>query len=143
MTTPVTTTASTQQSMYVPKPVETPTESGPQVTLAPGQTASSSPGGKPSKSKSPEAEISLSSSTTSVGPMEPFDLTGIYPDGEGAILQVQRFTDGSWQVFPVTASVAGGIFATPVQSSQAGPNRFRVVDTDTDVKSNEVRVTIS
>ena len=74
--------------------------------------------------------------------MEQIDLTGVYPGGEGAILQVQRFTSGAWQDFPVTVSVSDETFSTYVQTSQAGLNRFRVVDTDTERISNEVRVPI-
>ena len=74
--------------------------------------------------------------------METFDLTGVYPGGEGSILQVQRFTGGSWRDFPVTASVSDETFQTSVATSYSGPNRFRVVDTDTGLESNEVRVTI-
>ena len=133
--------SSDQHSMYVPRPVETPTESGAQVTLEPEATASAGDG-KPKRSRSPKESISLSASVPSAGPMETFDLTGTYPGGEGAILQVQRFTSGEWTDFPVTASVAGEIFTTSVQTSQPGPNRFRVVDTDSDLTSNEVRVTI-
>ena len=33
-------------------------------------------------------------------------------------------------------------FSTYVQTSQAGVNRFRVVDTDTKLESNEVKVTV-
>lgn len=144
-----TASAGDQQTLYVPKPKPTPTPTGPEITLAPGETASTEPSGsgssstgEPDPSKSPDKQISLSSSTTTAGPMEQFNLTGVYPGGEGAILQVQRFTDGSWQDFPVTASVSGEQFATPVQTSQAGANRFRVVDTDSGLKSNEVTVTI-
>ena len=39
-------------------------------------------------------------------------------------------------------SVSGGTFATYVQTSHSGPNEFRVVDTDSDVISNEVTVTV-
>ena len=74
--------------------------------------------------------------------MQQIDLTGAYPGGEGAILQVQRFENGAWSDFPVTMSVSGGTFATFVQTAQVGPNKFRVVDTDSGVMSNEVRVTI-
>ena len=74
--------------------------------------------------------------------MEQIDLTGVYPGGEGAILQVQRFTNGKWQDFPVTVSVSDETFTTYVQTSQAGENKFRVVDSDTDLISNEVRVTV-
>jgi hypothetical protein len=74
--------------------------------------------------------------------MQQIDLTGVYPSGEGAILQVQRFTNGTWQDFPVTTSVSNQTFTTYVQTSQAGLNRFRVVDTDTHQASNPVRVQI-
>jgi len=77
-----------------------------------------------------------------VTPMDQIDLTGVYPGGEGAILQVQRFTSGSWQAFPVTVSVSDETFATYVQTSQTGVNRFRVTDTDSGLTSNEVKVTI-
>ena len=136
-----------EASMYLPRPQKTPMESGPQITLAPGaSTPSSAPSGqqpkhhkkKPSKSK----ELTLSAGVTSASPMQQIDLTGIYPSGEGAILQVQRFADGGWQDFPVTVSVSNQTFATYVQTSQGGVNRFRVVDTDTHLASNEVRVTI-
>ena len=68
--------------------------------------------------------------------------TGTYQAGEGAILQVQRLENGTWSDFPVTMSVSGGTFATYVQTAQVGPNQFRVVDTDSQVVSNEVTVTV-
>ena len=76
--------------------------------------------------------------------MARIDLTGSYPTGEGAVLQVQRATGpgDDWVDFPVTVTVSGGQFSTYVQTGKAGPNRFRVIDTDTDLASNEVTVTI-
>jgi hypothetical protein len=72
------------------------------------------------------------------------DLTGSYPTGEGAILQVQRATGpgDSWVDFPVTVTVSGGQFSTYVQTGRSGPNRFRVIDTDSAAVSNEVSVSI-
>ena len=55
---------------------------------------------------------------------------------------MQRFENGAWSDFPVTMSVSGGTFATYVQTSQVGPNKFRVIDTDTKVTSNELTVTV-
>jgi hypothetical protein len=134
------------QSLYLPKPEKTTGPSGPLITLAPGETQSPTQEptqGEPTKSPKPaKKEISLSASQTSVAPMEQIDLTGVYPGGEGAILQVQRFTGGSWQAFPVTVSVSDETFATYVQTSQSGVNRFRVADTDSGLVSNDVRVTI-
>jgi hypothetical protein len=139
--------SSSGRSMYLPRPEKTPTDTGPQITLAPGdqssdRTGGSTPSDKPTESRSPRKQISLSASTTSAAPMEQFNLTGVYPGGEGAILTVQRFQDGSWQDFPATGSVSGETFQIPVQTSQPGPNRFRVVDSDSRLESNEFRVTI-
>ena len=133
------------RTMYLPRPEKTPTETAPQITLAPGDESSStaqSRPSKPAKSESPRKEISLSASTTQAAPMEQFNLTGVYPGGEGAILTVQRFQDGSWQDFPATGSVSGEAFQIPVQTSQPGVNRFRVLDSDSGLQSNEIRVTI-
>jgi hypothetical protein len=139
-------TASDEKSMYLPKPQPTQDPSGPLVTLAPGQSPSNdqqqSQPSQPQSSKKPAKAISLSSGENSVGPMQQIDLTGVYPGGEGAILQVQRFEGGAWSDFPVTASVSNETFATYVQTSQTGVNRFRVIDTDSGRASNEVRVTI-
>ena len=93
-------------------------------------------------SEAPAEGISLTATQQSVSPMQQIDLTGTYQAGEGAILQVQRFEDGAWSDFPVTMSVSGGTFATYVQTSRVGPNKFRAVDTDSDVVSNEVTVTV-
>lgn len=134
---------SAQRSLYVPKPEKTPSETEPQITLAPGETATQTPTKQPTKTASPRKQITLSAGSTSVGPMERLDLTGVYPGGEGAILRVERFADGSWQDFGVTASVGDEIFETYVQTGVPGVNRFRVVDTDSGLESNEVRVTIS
>jgi len=95
-----------------------------------------------STSEAPAKAISLTATQQSVSPMQQIDLTGTYPGGEGAILQVQRFENGAWSDFPVTMSVSGGTFATYVQTSQIGANKFRVIDTDTQVTSNELVVTV-
>jgi cytoskeletal protein RodZ len=119
----------------LPKPTETSTETTPE------ETTESSPGTEPS-SEAPAEGISLTATQQSVSPMQQIDLTGTYQAGEGAILQVQRMENGAWSDFPVTMSVSGGTFATYVQTSRTGPNEFRVVDTDSDVVSNEVTVTV-
>lgn len=133
-----------RQSMYLPRPAPTTAASGPLITLGgqPTSSTSNQPQQEPSQEESPAKVISLSAGQTAVGVMEQIDLTGVYPGGEGAILQVQRFTDGSWGDFPVTASVSNETFATYVQTSQGGVNRFRVVDTDTGMISNEVHITV-
>ena len=139
------------QSLYLPTPKPTKAASGPLITLAPepsqGGSAGGGGGSEPEKTDKPgkkkDKEISLSASQTSISAMQQLDLTGVYPGGEGAILQVQRFTDGSWTDFPVTVPVSDETFTTYVQTSQAGRNRFRVVDTESGLQSNEVKVTVN
>jgi hypothetical protein len=136
--------ASSRDSLYLPRPVKTASPSGPLVTLEsdPNQPAETSAAPERTKKPKPEAELTLAAGQTAVGPMQQIDLTGVYPGGEGAILQVQRFEGGRWQDFPVTVSVSNETFSTYIQTSQPGPNRFRVIDTDSGEASNEVRVTI-
>jgi hypothetical protein len=132
--------ASSHQSMYLPKPSDTALESGPAVTLQPGETT---PSGTDTGTPVPEFAISLSSASTEVGPMEEIYLTGVYPGGEGAVVQVQRFQDGKWTDFStVDAVVSGETFSTYVETAQLGVNRFRVRDTDGPNVSNEVRVKV-
>ena len=134
-------------SMYLPKPQKTTAATGPSITLAPGEESSGATGGaerQDKKSKQDkDRQISLSASQPEAAPMEQIDLTGVYPGGEGAILQVQRFESGQWADFStVTASVSNETFATYVQVGQPGPNRFRVIDETRGLVSNEVKVTI-
>ncbi|MCD4524196.1 hypothetical protein [Nocardioides sp. cx-173] len=129
------------ETMYLPTPSPTERDTGPQITLAPDPGGE---GGPPpsSKSEEPETAISLTSDASEVGSMERIYLRGTYPDGEGAILQVQQWEGDDWGIFPVTASVSNETFTTYIQTSQVGKNRFRVVDTDSGEASNEIRVTI-
>lgn len=132
--------ARSQERLYIPDPVETESPSGPLMTLdpdsptvAPDDTGSSS---------APAAPITLSVGQAQVSPMGQIDLSGTYPRGEGAILQVQRLENGAWTDFPVTVSVSGRTFATYVMTSRPGENKMRVVDTDTGTASNEITVTV-
>jgi hypothetical protein len=128
--------ATSNGSLYLPEPSIT------SETVVP--ETSSSPTAEPvdPSSSTTGSAITLSAGQQSVSAMQQIDLTGTYPSGEGAILQVQRFEDGAWQDFPVTMSVSNQTFATYVQTSQAGANKFRVIDTDKDLFSNEVVVTV-
>ncbi len=132
--------ADEQASIYLPTPSKTSDSVDPETSLAPDESLSESV--DPSESETPEREITLSASVTEVGPMEQFQLTGVYPMGEGAILTVQRLQDGAWVDFPATGSVSGEAFQIAVQTSKSGVNRFRVVDTDSGLESDEVRVTV-
>lgn len=129
--------ATSEESMYLPEPERT------------GSPRSGQPrggGGEPreaeTSSSAPATPITLSAAETAVGPMQQINLSGTFPGGDGAILQVQRFSAGGWIDFPVTASVSGGGFATYVQTGQTGVNRFRMIDSDSAAVSNEVKVTV-
>jgi len=129
-------------TLYVPKPVKTTAPTGPTITLGSEPTSSSTTGGSP-KSHKPKKQISLQAGQKSVAPMGRIDLTGTYPGGEGAVLNVQKFGNGSWQDFySISATVTNGTFSTYIQTGTPGVNRFRVVDSDTHKPSNEVKVTI-
>ena len=134
--------ASDSATLYLPKPKRTKAPSGPEVTLntQEAETAPSEASSEPAEQK-PAKEISLSAGQTAVPPMGRIDLTGVYPGGEGAVLQVQKFS-GGWKDFPVTAVVSNATFTTYVQTSYAGVNKFRVVDSDTGKASNPVQVTV-
>lgn len=133
--------ATSQQSMYLPKPSPTAADSGPLVTLLPGEeTPASTESAVP---EVPEFTISLSAAQTEVGQMEEIYLSGVYPGGEGAIVQVQRLENGQWEDFAtVDAVVTNETFTTYVQTAQPGVNKFRVRDTDSDEVSNEVKVRV-
>jgi hypothetical protein len=137
-------------SLYLPRPERTGRPDGPLITLAPGSDGTEDPDptgprSDPTQSKTEKEDedpISLSAGQTEVGPMEPIDLSGVYPGGEGAILQVQQLTAGKWEDFPVTAPVSDETFTTYIQASRVGLNKFRMIDTKTGETSNEVRVRI-
>jgi hypothetical protein len=135
--------ASSGDSLYLPRPERTSEPSDPLVTFASPDEPEQTQDSQKSESAKPETGISLSAAQTAATPMEQVNLTGVFPGGEGAILQVQRFEGGSWEDFPVTVEVSNETFATYIQTSQAGLNRFRVIDTESRETSNEVRVTIS
>ncbi|MGI8899369.1 MAG: hypothetical protein ACR2HA_00295 [Nocardioides sp.] len=69
------------------------------------------------------------------------DLSGVYPTGEGATLQVQRLESG-WVDFPVTAQVSGGVYRTYIYTERVGRSRFRMVDTASGQASNIAVLTI-
>ena len=65
----------------------------------------------------------------------------MYPAGEGATLQVQRF-EGTWTDFPVSVTVSGGLYNTYILTSRTGESRFRVTDKALNRSSNPVTVSI-
>jgi hypothetical protein len=129
-------------TMYLPKPQKTHPASGPSITLGSSPTPSS-PSSSPRFNTHPKKRISLQAGEQSVAPMGRIDLSGTYPGGEGAVLNVEKFSNGSWQGFySVSATVTNGTFSTYIQTGTPGINRFRVVDSDTNLASNQVKVTI-
>ncbi|MGA8847322.1 MAG: hypothetical protein WB471_11975 [Nocardioides sp.] len=136
------TSSSEQETLFLPKPSETEDAGDPSITL-PAQPEPKKPkNNKSAREPAPQELITLRAAQSAVGPMEPIDLTGEYPAGEGAILRVQQFEGGKWSDFPVTAPVGGGTFSTFIQTGAIGLNRFRMIDTDTGETSNEVKVQI-
>ena len=129
--------ASSNASLYLPEPTITSETVEPVVPASPTvETVDPS-------SSATTSEISLTAGQVSVTAMQQIDLTGTYATGEGAILQVQqKVGNGEWQDFPVTMTVSNQTFGGYIQTGQPGENSFRVIDTDKDVLSNEIVVTV-
>ena len=147
-------TASSKPSLYVPSGKPTvglepyPDPSGvpdkPKKSPSPSDTGGSA-GSDPDSPDSPKPEkkgITLQVFPQQVSAGQRINITGLYTNGEGATLTVQRFEGGSWTDFPVSATVSGGQFATYVTTSHTGPQRFRVADKAADRMSNAVRVRV-
>lgn len=144
-----------QEVMSIPPIEETSGPTAPAITLHtetpdPDETSSSADETESSEAtteptdeeSADEGKISLSAGQLQVGNFDRIDLTGVYPGGEGAVLQVQRFEGGSWSDFPATTAVSNETFSTYVQTGVDGVNRFRMLDKSEGVHSNEVKVTV-
>jgi hypothetical protein len=132
-------------SLYMPtgEPTTTPDSyvdpsDFPQPSPSESETTSESP--EPSPSARSRA-ITLQAFPTEVSPGERINLTGVYPTGEGAVLQVQRF-EGGWTDFGLDASERGGIYNTYILTSRIGEARIRVIDHALNRASNPVTVTV-
>jgi hypothetical protein len=137
-----------RETAIIPRPSHT-AGSGPQVTLDTEPPASEDTGVGPggtetseTKKPKPEKAITLQAGQTAVGNFQRIDLSGVYPGGEGAILQVQRFENGAWADFDATIPVSNETFTTYVQSAMVGVNKFRVIDNRTGDASNPITVTV-
>jgi len=127
--------ATTGDSLYIPSPSPT---SSPSAT--PTATPSATGTAKPSR---PAKRITLISGQARVSSFGRIDLSGTFPGGEGAVLEVQRLEGGDWADFySITAVVSAGAYATVVQTSRTGVNTFRMIDSDSGQTSNPVRVTV-
>jgi hypothetical protein len=88
-------------------------------------------------------DLFLNAAPVFVQPMERINLTGQWPGHDNVSLLVQRLENGQWVDFGVQVQVQVGTFATYVMTGQAGDNKFRVFDPETNTTSNDVAVTIS
>jgi hypothetical protein len=102
---------------------------------------------KKQRHKSPAASpktdrIKLFAAPQRVSPGDRINFNGVYLDGEGVALQVQRKENGRWVDFPVTVTVQGGAFETWIETSKTGRSMFRVVDEEANRASNVAVVTV-
>ncbi|MFC5727320.1 MULTISPECIES: hypothetical protein [Nocardioides] len=141
--------ATVRDSMYIPSEFESTGDSGPLITLAteeteePTATATATEAETTATTEPPKpGRISLQAEQGSVAAGERIYFAGIYPDGEGAILWVQRFENGAWADFPASVGVSNGTFRSYIFTEISGLNRFRVIDRDTGKASNEIRVRV-
>ena len=89
-----------------------------------------------------KGRIQLDVSPVRARPNERVNLTGTYRKADNVGLQVQRYEDGRWSDFGVSATVRVGTFETYVMTGQSGEQRFRMYDPATKQGSNVVLVTI-
>lgn len=138
-------------SLYMPEYVPTEAGSGPLITLVPTgdpdesssdeseSTAEKKP--KKKKKKKPDTAITLSQGAFEVSSGQELYLSGVYPKGEGASLDIQvRSQGGEWTDFPVDTTVSNGTFSTYVYTSKTGELEWRVIDKASGKTSNAVKV---
>ena len=89
-----------------------------------------------------KGRIQLDVSPVMARPMERVNMTGTYKKADNVGLQVQRFEDGKWRDFGVSATVRVGTYETYVMTGQSGEHRFRMYDPATKEGSNVVLVTV-
>ncbi|NYG59135.1 hypothetical protein BJ980_002058 [Nocardioides daedukensis] len=135
------------ETLFMPEPVETTSNGGPLVTLlSPSPSKKSSKSSKKSspsasESESEKPEITLSQGAFEVEAGGQLYLSGVYPTGEGAVLDIeQRVGTGAWEEFPVDVNVSGGTFSVYVNTSATGDIQWRMVDKSRKVTSNVVKV---
>ena len=128
------TSSTSSPEPILPTTGDTPSTSAPPTLPTTPPTSSRPP---------PQRLLSLTASPRRVGSFGRIDLTGRYPGGDGATLQVQRSVgDGAWSDFPTHTTVHGDTFATYVQTAMTGVNHFRMVDEAAGKTSNVATVTI-
>ena len=75
------------------------------------------------------------------------DLSGTYPQGEGAVLQLQQFVKGAWVDFAPPGQtgqfvVGGGLFSGSITPTGRGPEEFRVRNISSSDVSNSIAVNV-
>jgi len=130
-------------TLYMPPYEKTPQAAEEIETAAPPRVRVSAVPLDPTDGPTSEVgEITLYANPTVVPSGERINLNGVYLDGEGVSLQVQRLEGDAWIDFPTTASVRTGGFDTYVYTGRSGENVFRVFDPTTGRSSNSVSVNV-
>jgi hypothetical protein len=130
------------ETLFIPRYQPTRTVETDDLGL-PSPSVSESESESPSEEPSPRTDrIKLFGAPQSVGPGERINFNGVYVDGEGVPLQIQRKEGAEWIDFPVEATVRGGVFSTWIQTTRTGEQAFRVLDETTDRVSNVVVITV-
>ena len=106
------------------------------------KTSDSDPGDIVAPKAGKRGRIQLDVSPVMARVNERVNLTGTYKNADNVGLQVQRFEDGKWHDFGVTATVRVGTYETYVMTGQSGEHRFRMWDPAAREGSNVVLVTI-
>jgi hypothetical protein len=133
-------------SLYMPPVVPTTQESAPLVTLPASETESETATETASETvtETPteeESTISLSAGSNEVAAGEELRLSGLYREGEGAVLDIfYNVNNGGWEEFPLDVNVSGGIFEVYVQTWKDGTINWRVEDASAHRVSNAVTV---
>ncbi len=100
-------------------------------TTTPGTGENTGPG------SAEEATIQLEDSVESAEPFEAVRIRGTYHGGADTFVQVQRWEGRRWLAFPLpTKTDQSGRFTAYVELGQPGRYRLRVLDPDSEVKSD-------
>lgn len=127
-------------------PVTTPTPSASSsAPLGIGESATpsatTSPTAEESEDSSSRHDISLQASDNSLKAGDELMLSGTYPRGEGAVLDIwYDVNDEGWKQFNLDVNVNGGLFQAFVSTYKSGTITWQVRDPENDNKSNEVTV---
>lgn len=133
-------------SLYMPPLEETSEASGPLHTLfstgSPDESEASPTDTITKKKKPKKKPITLSASPATVSGSQELYLSGTYPNGEGATLNIEmKVGDAAWTEFTfVDANVSGRQFSTYVYTSQTGDIQWRMWDKAKNVRSNPVTI---